>query len=104
MLMDVFSKQAKECKNWSIRDISSYTAIKVEDIISTLQSLDMIRYWKGQHVVYVRNPSVEEYIKNRKRIRLCDNQYLSWIPHSERKKGIAGNSSEDHTSLDASLK
>ena len=32
----------------SIRDISQATAIKTEDVISTLQHLKLIKYWKGQ--------------------------------------------------------
>jgi histone acetyltransferase MYST1 len=29
------------------------TAIKTEDIISTLQALNLIKYWKGQHIISV---------------------------------------------------
>ena len=32
----------------SIRDMSRRTAIKTEDVLSTLQHLNMIKYWKGQ--------------------------------------------------------
>ena len=39
--------------NISIKDMSQMTAIKTEDIISTLQSLNLIRYWKGQHIISV---------------------------------------------------
>lgn len=27
------------------------TSIKTEDIVSTLQSLNLIKYWKGQHII-----------------------------------------------------
>jgi MOZ/SAS family len=46
----------------SINEMSSQTGIKAEDIISTLQSLDMINFWKGQHVVYVRQSVLREYM------------------------------------------
>ena len=39
--------------NLSIRDLSERTAIKQEDIIATLQSLNVIKFWKGQYVVSV---------------------------------------------------
>ena len=49
--------------NLSIKDISRDTGIKMEDIISTLQYLDMIRCWKGQHVVYVQQKQIIQYLK-----------------------------------------
>ena len=39
--------------NISIKDISQMTAIKTEDIIATLQSLNLIKYYKGQHIISV---------------------------------------------------
>ena len=47
----------------SLKDISMSTGIKTEDIISTLQSLDMIKVWKGQHVVYVKQDIINDYLK-----------------------------------------
>ena len=32
---------------------SNLTSITAEDIISTLQSLNMVKYWKGQHIICV---------------------------------------------------
>lgn len=49
----------------SINNITQMTGIKTEDIISTLQSLDMIKVWKGQHVVYVRQSVIQEYMKQK---------------------------------------
>ncbi len=49
--------------NLTIKDISMTTAMKQEDIISTLQYLDMIRSWKGQHVVYVQQETIDRYMK-----------------------------------------
>lgn len=43
--------------------MTNQTGIKTEDIISTLQSLDMIKVWKGQHVVYVKQEIIEAYLK-----------------------------------------
>lgn len=52
-----------EAKSLSIQSMSVKTGIKVEDIISTLQSLDMIKCWKGQHVVHVKQEILKEYLK-----------------------------------------
>jgi len=68
--------------NLTIKDISIATAMKQEDIISTLQYLDMIRSWKGQHVVYVQQDIINEYMKksSSKKMRLCNPEYLEWDP------------------------
>jgi hypothetical protein len=52
-------------KDIAIKDMSSQTGIKTEDIISTLQYLDMIKCWKGQHVVFVKQDIITEYMKQK---------------------------------------
>jgi hypothetical protein len=54
--------------------------------ISTLQSLNMIKCWKGQHVIYVKQEAIDEYMKQNKQLRLCHSEYLIWEPPKERKK------------------
>lgn len=56
------------------------TAIKQEDIISTLQHKDMIKEWKGQHVIHVKKSEVEAELKRieRSRVRLCNPDCLTW--------------------------
>ena len=39
--------------NLSLKDINLQTAIRVEDLSSTLQSLNLIKYWKGDHLLCV---------------------------------------------------
>eukprot|EP00536_Pseudo-nitzschia_multiseries_P004278 jgi/Psemu1/187679/e_gw1.70.78.1 len=81
--------------NLTIKDISNETGMKQEDIISTLQYLDMIRSWKGQHVVYVQQETIEAYMKKKqgyvaKSWRLCKPEHLDWDPShyaSVKKKG-----------------
>ena len=48
----------------SIRDLSSMTSITQADIINTLQSLNLVKYWKGQHVICVTPKLVEEHLKS----------------------------------------
>lgn len=65
----------------SIRDLSQMTSITQPDIISTLQALNMIKYWKGQHVICVTPKLVEEHLKSAqyKRPRLTvDTSCLRW--------------------------
>lgn len=85
ILFTLLSTQSSK-DNIDIKLLSDMTAIKTEDIISTLQSLNMIRYWKGQHVVFISKDMIEEYLSQNKRMRLCDSKYLTWTPHSQRKK------------------
>jgi histone acetyltransferase MYST1 len=53
-------------RNLSILDMSIRTGIKTEDIISTLQFLDMIKVWKGQHVAYIKQSTLRSYLKQQK--------------------------------------
>ncbi|XP_064087872.1 histone acetyltransferase KAT8-like [Macrobrachium nipponense] len=67
----------------SIKDLSQMTSITQQDIISTLQSINLVKYWKGQHVICVTPKLVEEYISSSqfKRPRLTvDPTLLRWAP------------------------
>jgi len=67
--------------NLSIKDISAKTSIKTEDIIATLQSLHLIKYWKGQHIISVTPKVVEEHMKTfQRKTRLIDPSALQWTP------------------------
>lgn len=60
---------------------SQMTSISQTDIISTLQSMNMVKYWKGQHVICVTPKLVDEHIKSSqyKRPRLTvDSGALRW--------------------------
>merc|ERR1712241_1285886 len=48
----------------SIKDLSTMTSITQGDIISTLQSLNLVKYWKGQHVICVTPKLIEEHLKS----------------------------------------
>lgn len=37
--------------NISIKDISARAALRSEDVIQTLQSLQLMKWWKGQHII-----------------------------------------------------
>ena len=36
----------------------------MEDILSTLQSLGVIKYWKGQHVVSLSTQTIEAHLRD----------------------------------------
>ena len=64
VLLTLLDKQKPE-DNIQIKEMSEMTGIKSEDIISTLQSLNMIKVWKNQHVVYVRRSIISDYKKQK---------------------------------------
>lgn len=67
--------------NLSIKDISAMTAIKTEDIISTLQSLNLIKYWKGQHIISVTPKIIEEHLKSTaKNTQKIESKNIHWAP------------------------
>ena len=68
---------------------SDMTSISQQDIISTLQTLNMIKYWKGQHVICVTPKSVEDHMRSAqyKRPRLTvDTDCLRWLPPKKTAK------------------
>lgn len=68
---------------------SEMTSITQNDIISTLQSLNMIKYWKGQHVICVTPKLVEEHIKSaqyKRPVLTVDSSCLRWEPPRKTQK------------------
>ncbi|XP_059098789.1 histone acetyltransferase KAT8-like [Tigriopus californicus] len=66
-----------------IKDLSSLTSITQNDIINTLQSLNLVKYWKGQHVICVTPKLVEEHLKSAEYKRpalTVDQNCLRWQP------------------------
>lgn len=63
----------------SIYEISEKTMMKTEDIIGTLQALNLIQYYEGQHIIDMRR------VKNLKmgsKGLPCDPDCIKWTPHS----------------------
>uniref|UniRef100_A0A2K5SGR2 Histone acetyltransferase n=1 Tax=Cebus imitator TaxID=2715852 RepID=A0A2K5SGR2_CEBIM len=49
-------------KEISIKEISQETAVNPMDIVGTLQALQMLKYWKGKHLVLKRQDLIDEWI------------------------------------------
>lgn len=67
----------------SIKDLSLMTGISQTDIIYTLQSMNMVKYWKGQHIICVTPKIVAEQLASShfKKPRLTvDPSALRWTP------------------------
>ena len=70
----------KNVRNITIQDIGKHTGIKIEDILSTLHALNLIKYWKGQHIISISQKVIDNHLKEAKTIRLCNPDCLSWQP------------------------
>jgi len=44
-----------------VTDLSQETAINANDIVSTLQALGMLKYWKGKHLVLKKQVLITLY-------------------------------------------
>lgn len=75
----------KDCRTTtqSIKELSELSGITHDDIIYTLQSMKMVKYWKGQHVICVTPKTIMEHLQlpQFKRPKLTvDPSYLRWCP------------------------
>jgi len=77
-----------EEKNVSIKSISEDTAITPSDIVSTFQTLGMLKYWKGRHLVLRRQDLIDEFLekqkKKQKNFPSIDPASLKWTPYANK--------------------
>ncbi|XP_039262803.2 histone acetyltransferase KAT7-like [Styela clava] len=71
----------------SIRDISQETAVNPADIVSTLQALQMLKYWKGKHIILKKQELIDVWVKKQEKKksefvqqRNIDAEFLKWTP------------------------
>lgn len=63
----------------SIYAISQKTMMKTEDIVGTLQALNLIQYYEGQHIIDMRRVN---NMKMGSRGLPCDPSKILWTPHT----------------------
>uniref|UniRef100_A0A673FZQ9 Histone acetyltransferase n=1 Tax=Sinocyclocheilus rhinocerous TaxID=307959 RepID=A0A673FZQ9_9TELE len=66
-------------KEISIKEISQETAVNPVDIVSTLQSLQMLKYWKGKHLDLIDEWKAKE-TKRGNNNKTIDPSSLKWTP------------------------
>ena len=47
----------------SVRDISDLTAVRTDDVVKTLESLGLVRYWKGDHIIAVTPRIIDDHLR-----------------------------------------
>uniref|UniRef100_UPI00358E6E40 histone acetyltransferase KAT7-like isoform X2 n=1 Tax=Myxine glutinosa TaxID=7769 RepID=UPI00358E6E40 len=71
-------------KEISIKEMSQETAVNPADIVSTLQYLQMLKYWKGKHLVLKRQDIIDEWLekeaKKQASDKIIDASCLKWSP------------------------
>jgi len=71
----------------TINEICEQTSIKKEDVISTLQKLNLIAYYKGQYIITLNQEVLEKHRKEvAKRIMKIDSHCLHWTPKDWSKR------------------
>lgn len=59
-------------------------AIHSYDIVSTLQALGMMKYWKGKHIILKKQDVLDEYVERVQRrgslLKEVDPTCLRWTP------------------------
>ncbi|XP_073946240.1 histone acetyltransferase Tip60 isoform X1 [Choristoneura fumiferana] len=71
----------------TINEICEMTSIKKEDVISTLQNLNLINYYKGQYIISVNQELMQQHEKSmEKRTLKIDPKCLHWTPKDWSKR------------------
>ncbi|XP_076655883.1 lysine acetyltransferase chameau isoform X2 [Halictus rubicundus] len=82
-------------KELSVKDISKEMAIDSYDIVSTLQALGMMKYWKGKHIILKKQDVIDDYKERVKRrgpvYKEIDPECLKWNPFQQPKTPSASN-------------
>ena len=72
----------------SIKQLSEMSSIKTDDIVSTLQALQLIKYWKGQHMIAVSPRVIQEHLgsdSTRTTLQVDSQGFApTWQPYSMR--------------------
>ena len=79
---DVIIDYCMNCRGEiSIQEISEATSISTDDIMNTIHSMDILKFYKGSFVLYLDEKSVAQYEKNKNKKReKIDPSKLDWVP------------------------
>ena len=77
----VLLNKLRDCKGKiTVNELSHLTAIKLEDIISTLQAMGLIKCWKGQYIISISLSQIEHLLANNRSGRnMCDPTRCTWV-------------------------
>ncbi|XP_050405410.1 histone acetyltransferase KAT5 [Patella vulgata] len=88
ILLKMKPNEAGERPCITINEISEMTSIKKEDVISTLQHLNLINYYKGQYIITISREQIQTHNRAmERRIVRIDPKCLHWQPKDWSKRG-----------------
>ena len=69
-------------------EICERTSIRKEDVVSTLQYLQLVQYYKGQYIICLTKDILERHIKSmvKRKVRI-DPKSIKWTPKDWSKRG-----------------
>ncbi|KAF4526223.1 hypothetical protein B566_EDAN001908 [Ephemera danica] len=80
----------------TINEICEMTSIKKEDVISTLQNLNLINYYKGQYIITITQETVRSHVSAMEKRKLrIDPKCLHWTPKDWTKRAKLKPNSKD---------
>ena len=70
----------------SISELSDMTKFRTDDIVKTLQAFNLIRYFGGQHSIYVSPKTLDQYYTKAKPNWVIDGTKIPtwWKPYAQR--------------------
>jgi histone acetyltransferase MYST1 len=82
-LLEILSKHRGSV---SIQELSDMTKFRTDDIVKTLQAFNLIRYFGGQHSIYVSPKTLETYFTKAKPNWVIDSSKIPtwWKPYAQR--------------------
>ncbi|KAK9356440.1 acyl-CoA N-acyltransferase [Lipomyces doorenjongii] len=80
-IIELLADEDRDVKETTIEEIATATSMTTQDVLHTLQTLNMLKYYRGQHIICLTNGVLEyrEKLKKRRRRKL-DPQKLQWKP------------------------
>ena len=69
-------------------EICERTSIRKEDVVSTLQHLQLVQYYKGQYIICLNDEVLERHAKSmvKRKVRI-DPKCIKWTPKDWSKRG-----------------
>lgn len=88
ILVNLKAVEPNEKPVMTINELSELTSIKKEDVISTLQYLNLINYYKGQYIITITKDVLTAYERafQKRKLRI-DPKCLHWTPKDWSKRG-----------------
>lgn len=76
----------------SIKELSEATCISHPDIVTTLQAMNLTKYWKGQYIICVSQKLIEELLRSphyKRPSLVVDPDCITWDPQPKKIPRVA---------------